>query len=180
MSSDAFRGVAITLARHPVIHQLTRPQPFRLFLAAVSQALWSMRRASSELQLRISRIKPPVRHMLNHLLTPLLKLTCYTVVKTDNSVTNDLFPDGARGLLGYGVDLPSGLGASASLLASFVPYVIFYLVPIVATDYHRSERMLPMQSAVLNSTIWTILSHRVFLRWVQLIQQRKHLHVPVG
>lgn len=89
-------------------------------------------------------------------------------------MTDALYPDGAHGLLGYGLDLPSGVNTSASLLASFVPYVNLFLVPIVAADNHRSERMLPMQCAVSSSTIWTILFHRVFLRWVQSIHQRKH------
>jgi len=44
-----------------------------------------------------------------------------SLVMTDSSVTNDLYPDGAHGLLGYGLNLPSGLSTSASLLASFVP-----------------------------------------------------------
>jgi len=44
-----------------------------------------------------------------------------SVVLTDSSVTNDLYPSGANGILGYGVNLPSSVDKSASLVNSFLP-----------------------------------------------------------
>jgi hypothetical protein len=42
---------------------------------------------------------------------------------TDNAV-RDLYPEGANDILGYGVNLPAGVDKSASLIDSFLPYVI--------------------------------------------------------
>jgi hypothetical protein len=43
-----------------------------------------------------------------------------SVVMTDNTV-RDLYPEGANGILGYGVNLPTGVDKSASLIDSFLP-----------------------------------------------------------
>ncbi|EDR02807.1 uncharacterized protein LACBIDRAFT_332113 [Laccaria bicolor S238N-H82] len=45
-----------------------------------------------------------------------------SVVLTSNTVTNDLYPLDARGVLGYGLAQPSGTPASASLLGQFLPF----------------------------------------------------------
>ena len=50
----------------------------------------------------------------------------YVVVLTNSSVTNDLFPIGSMGILGLGVNLWRGSAPNASLIASYLPYVILY------------------------------------------------------
>ena len=45
----------------------------------------------------------------------------HPVVLTDPVVTNDLFPPGARAILGYGVTTPDTAPAHASLIPSFLP-----------------------------------------------------------
>jgi len=42
-------------------------------------------------------------------------------------VTSELYPNGSRGIVGYGVKLPSGSPSNASLIEAFLPYVIFDL-----------------------------------------------------
>jgi len=44
-----------------------------------------------------------------------------SVVLTDPAVTNDLYPNGARAVLGYGVDAPQSAPANATLIGSFLP-----------------------------------------------------------
>jgi len=44
-----------------------------------------------------------------------------SVVVTDPSVTTDLFPPGARAILGYGVNTPVGSPPNSSMLVSFLP-----------------------------------------------------------
>jgi hypothetical protein len=60
---------------------------------------------------------------LHIFLTPLLN-QYVSVVLTNNSVTNDLYPYGSTGILGYGVNLPPGSPTNASLIGTFLPYVI--------------------------------------------------------
>jgi hypothetical protein len=45
----------------------------------------------------------------------------HPVVLTDPIVTNDLFPPGARAILGYGVNAPAGSPPGTSLIPSFLP-----------------------------------------------------------
>ena len=45
----------------------------------------------------------------------------HPVVLTDPSVTTDLFPPGARAILGYGVNTPSGSPPNTSLIPTFLP-----------------------------------------------------------
>jgi len=45
----------------------------------------------------------------------------HAVVFADPIVTRDLFPPGARAILGYGVNVPADSPPGASLLAGFLP-----------------------------------------------------------
>ena len=49
------------------------------------------------------------------------KYSLHPVVLTDPIVTNDLFPAGARAILGYGVNAPTSSPTNASLIPSFLP-----------------------------------------------------------
>ncbi|KIK00701.1 hypothetical protein K443DRAFT_597494 [Laccaria amethystina LaAM-08-1] len=51
-----------------------------------------------------------------------------SVVLTNSAVTNDLYPLGAHGVLGYGLMQPSGAPKNASLLGSFLPSVFTHAV----------------------------------------------------
>ena len=57
--------------------------------------------------------------------------TRLSVLLTDPSVTNDLYPLAARGVLGYGVNAPTTAPANASLIPSFLPCVDIYVYVIL-------------------------------------------------
>jgi hypothetical protein len=59
------------------------------------------------------------------ILIPLCNQHLFAVVLTDGSVTNDLYPSGAKGILGYGLNLPDDSPPGASLLGKFLPCVNF-------------------------------------------------------
>jgi hypothetical protein len=67
-------------------------------------------------------MRPRVR-CIRTILDSFIYAACPLVVMTDNTV-RDLYPEGANGILGYGVNLPTGVDKSASLIDSFLPYVI--------------------------------------------------------
>ena len=52
---------------------------------------------------------------------PIDRYPFFAVVVADSSVTTDLFPPGARAILGYGVNTPSGSPPNASLIPTFLP-----------------------------------------------------------
>jgi len=57
------------------------------------------------------------------------------VILTNSAVTNDLYPLGARGVLGYGLGSPSDAPPNTSLVGTFLPWVTFQVhAGLVSSD----------------------------------------------
>lgn len=114
------------LLRHS--KEATRRLLYKLRLAETSQVAWRLRFARSTLLwktlLTTLQVRPLTFLVFLWVATELNIL--YVVVLTNSSVTNDLFPIGSMGILGLGVNLWRGSAPNASLIASYLPYVILY------------------------------------------------------
>ena len=72
-------------------------------------------------------------------LMPIPQPTRLAVLMTDPSVTNELYPLGARGILGYGVNAPPTAPANASLIPSFLPCVNYISLSSLSTTVNQRK-----------------------------------------
>lgn len=114
-------GIAIIRHRQVPICRRMGLQPCKVFLVTPSQEVLRVRLACWMPRIcKLGDIMPRVRFLF--FLIPTAKCNSLLVVLTNGSVSDDLYPVGARGVLGYGLNAPA-TPANDSLIPTFLPCV---------------------------------------------------------